>query len=296
MDFPVSLIRRSATIARVFRAATICSQCRRSISSSAVALSGHNKWSKIKHEKGRADKGKATARQLFSSKITLYTKLYGPDPTFNSQLATAIAGAKKAGMPKAGIDLAVARGQGKSATGQSLETAILEVMMPPSVAMVVEIETDNKNRTLSDLKLIVKKHGGLSTPTTFLFEKRGCTVLKGNGDENDLDEVLEPAIEAGAEDVEADDEGNIVVWTQPNMTHQAAQNLSSSLKREILSSDIIWSPASDRAPVDDEEGAKLMGDMLAAMREIDDVQAIYSNAERGQVSEEVWSAIEEHID
>lgn len=204
-------------------------------------------------------------------------------------------------MPKAGIDLAIARGQGKSETGASLETATLEVMLAPSVAMVIDIETDNKLRSLKDLRTLVKKHGGTVTPTAFMFTRQGRAVLSHDNttrDETrtDFDEVMMQALDAGAEDVEKDDEGNIVLWTQPNMTHQVAQDLAKTLGLNILSSDILWSCTSDKVKVDDAEEVDVLAKLLSVIQEYPDVENVYINAERGNVSEEAWSAVEEALD
>ncbi|KAI0481689.1 duf28 domain-containing protein [Xylaria cf. heliscus] len=297
---------------------TICAQCRRSFTANAMLSSGHNKWSKIKHEKAAADKKKNQQRSGFAKLLTMYSKINGPDPNMNTQLATVITAAKKAGMPKAGIDLAIARGQGKSETGASLETATLEVMLSPSVAIVIDIESDNKQRSLKDLRTIVKKHGGTVAPTAFLFTRQGRVVLShkdpdddddNNNDGNsnvadnaegetmvDFDDVMMQALDAGAEDVEKDDEGNIVLWTQPNMTHQVAQGLAKTLRLNIVGSDILWSCTSDKVKVNDPEQVSSLAKLLSGVQEYPDVQAVYINAERGDVSEETWSAVEEALD
>ncbi|KAH8668300.1 transcriptional regulator TACO1-like protein [Xylariales sp. PMI_506] len=274
-----------------------CPQCFRSLSSAKPLFSGHNRWSKIRHEKGAADKKKTAERGMFAKNLTLYSRLYGANPELNTQLAKTITEAKKSGMPKANIDLAIARGQGKSSTGDKLETAMLEVMGPGSVAIIIDIEADNKQRALKDLKSIAKKHSAIVTPTTFLFTRLGRTVLKAVASaQYTFDDVFMQAIEVGAEDVEQDDEGNVVVWTSPTITHQTAQSLSTALSAEILTSDIIWTPAAEKARLEDEEVAKQLGDFLTAVRENPDVQAVYANAEPGRISKAAWVFIEENLD
>jgi transcriptional/translational regulatory protein YebC/TACO1 len=201
-------------------------------------------------------------------------------------------------MPKANIEVAIARGQGKSDTGASLETAMLEVMMAPSIAMVIDIETENKQRALKDLRSLIKKEGGTVTPTAFQFERKGRAVLSCNHDEEktDFDDIMMQALDSGAEDVEKDDEGNIVLWTQPNMTHQVAQDLAKTLNLDISSSDIIWSCTSDKVKIDDAEAANGLAKLLATIGDYPDVQGVYINAERGDVSEEAWDAVEEALD
>ncbi|XXH04425.1 hypothetical protein Hte_010839 [Hypoxylon texense] len=273
----------------------ICAQCYRPFSSSAMLFSGHNRWSKIKHEKGAADAKKNAQRSTFAKNLTLYSRLYGPDPNMNSQLATVIAAAKKAGMPKASIDVAVARGQGKSSTGAGLESVTLEVMMPPSVAMVIDVETDNKQRALQELRTMIKRHKGTVTPTAFLFTRLGRIVLKDDGHE--FDEVLMQALEAGAEDVEQDEDEDIIIWTQPNTMHQAVQNLGKALpSAEILGSEIIWSPTADKIKLDDADAATAIGNFLTTLQEYPDVQGVYANAERGAISEDTWRVVEDNLD
>ncbi|KAI1344284.1 YebC-like protein [Xylariaceae sp. FL0016] len=286
-----------ALVSRSF-APTICAQCSRSYHASASLRAGHNKWSKIKHQKGANDMKKNAQRNTFSKNLTLFSKLYGPDPNMNSSLASVITAAKKAGMPKSTIDIAIARGQGKSSTGQGLESVTLEVMAPPAVAIVIDVETDNRLRALQDLRLIVKKHNATVTPTAFHFTRLGRTVLraKGEGPKGDSDEILMQALEAGAEDLDTDEMGNLVIQSQPNMTHNVAQTLSKGLGLEILSSDIVWSCAGEKVKLDDTETTEELRDMLAAIQEYSDVQAIYSNAERGAVSEQLWSSVEESMD
>jgi transcriptional/translational regulatory protein YebC/TACO1 len=198
-------------------------------------------------------------------------------------------------MPKANMDMAIARGQGKSTTGQKLETLTIEAMMPASVAVVIDVESDNRKRSLQDVRMLIKKYGGTVAPTAFLFSRRGRTVLRGS-DGADFDDVLMQALEAGAEDVEQDEDNNIVLWTQPSQTHQAAESLAKALSTEVVDSDIIWAPAADSVKLDDEEATANLGAFLAGLQDLSDVQAVYANAERGAASEEAWRAVEENLD
>lgn len=292
---------------------------RRSFSTTPAQLSGHNKWSKIKHDKGRADAKKSAQRGLLTKDIQLATRLYGPDTKFNGQLVNAIAIARKSGVPKANIDAAIARGQGRSSTGASLETVVLEAMTAAggdgsgAVSLVIEILTDNRNRALHDVRGIIKKYNAILTPTTFLFERAGRTVLKLGGDEsgkegtttppppadaNAFDDVMMQAIEAGADDVEDIGDGMFVVWTPPTLTHKAAQALNlGELKAQIVESDIVWTPSQDKVRLPDAEAAQAFADFLDAIRDYNDVQGVYANVEQGDnVAQELWDAIEENLD
>ncbi|KAK7936616.1 transcriptional regulatory protein [Apiospora aurea] len=285
----------------------------RPFSTTPARLSGHNKWSKIKHDKGRLDAKKSAQRGLLSKDIALATRLYGPDPKFNAALVNAVAVARKAGVPKANIDAAIARGQGRSSTGASLETVTLEAMLggggDGAVSLVIEILTDNRNRALHDVRGIIKKHNAILTPTTFLFERAGRTVLKvgGGGDDDkdvaagenrdDFDDVMMQAIEAGADDVEDIGDGMFVVWTPPTLTHKAAQALNlGGLKAQIVESDIVWTPSQEKVRLPDAESAQAFSDFLDAVRDYNDVQGVYANVEQGDVAQEVWDAIEENLD
>ncbi|KAI1456755.1 YebC-like protein [Annulohypoxylon moriforme] len=275
-------------------ATIICALCRRPFSSSSLLYSGHNRWSKIRHKKGAADAKKNAQNTSFSKNLTLYSKPSDRGPShIKSTYLTKVAFI--AGMPKANIDVAIARGQGKSSSGAGLESLTVEIMMPSSVAIVVEVETENKLRVLQDLRGIIRKSGGTMTPVAFLFTRLGRTILKGKSDD-DFDDVMMQALETGAEDVEQDENGDVVLWTQPNTTHQVAQATSEALSAEILDSDIIWSPASDKVKLDDPTAATSISSLLAALRDESDVQAIYANVERGAVSEELWETIDDNLD
>ncbi|KXJ88774.1 transcriptional regulator TACO1-like protein [Microdochium bolleyi] len=254
---------------------------------------------------------KTAQRNTFAKHLTLYSKLYGGNPALNPQLATVIAAAKKSGMPKANIDAAVARGQGKSTSGEKLEAVTFETIMNPSVAIVVDIESDNKNRSIKDMRSLAKKHKALAAPTAFQFTRTGRIVLgtpqpdtegaqqqqpEQQPAEDRFDDVLMAAVEAGAEDVEQDEDGNYLLWTQPGSTHHVAQTVAKELELDILSSDIIYKPTAEMVEVDDEGAALALGNFLAAVKEYPDVLAIYSNAVQGGISDEAWAKIEDCLD
>lgn len=169
--------------------------------------------------------------------------MYGP--TNNPRLSEILTKAIRAGFPKASIEKAIARGQGKSATGAQLETVTLEGVLPGNVAVVVESETDNRIRTLATLRLILKQAGGSASPCAYLFNKRGriwFEAKEGIGEE----EALEAALEAGASDVaEDDEEGSIVVWCEPGETKAVSEAVASSLGLQISTTDIVWVPVEE---------------------------------------------------
>lgn len=183
-------------------------------------------------------------RSALTQELQLASKQYGADPQFNPRLATVITAARKQGFPKASIENAIARGQGRSPTGAALESLTIEAMVPPSVAIIVECQTDSKARTLGDMKLAIKESGGTMTPTTHMFDKKGKIVFEASqGIEED--KIFDQAIEAGAIDIQMEDDGKVVVYAESTQTTAVADALamSSGLKLERL--DIVWDPKED---------------------------------------------------
>lgn len=215
-----------------------------------------------------------------------------------------------AGVPKSTIEGAIARGQGRSATGKSLESVTIEAIMPPGVALVIDVETDNKARSLEDIKVQIKKHKGRAGAGAMSFFTRlGRVVFASQpqlaeGSEVTpeepaitVDDVLDEAIEAGAEDLETDEEGNAVIWTQPNMTSSVTSALGPRFGGRVLSSEIIWKTnEGTETKVDKPHDALLLADLLEYLQENPEVQAVYANAVNGGLSEDEWSRIEDNID
>ncbi|KAK2814316.1 hypothetical protein FQN49_008225 [Arthroderma sp. PD_2] len=254
----------------------ICSSCRY-ISSGPVLQSGHNRWSTIRHDKGKNDAAKSKERQVFSKDLIQASKLYGPDPKTNPRLALVIANAKRSGMPKPTIEAAIARGQGITAAGAALESLTIEGMLPSSVAVVVECLTDQKARVLQDIRHIIKHSGGVNTPTSYLFEKKGKISFERKPD-LDVDSYLEPAIDAGATDVEGDENDRLIVYTEHTATKSVADKMSASTDLITESIDIIWDPKEDTlVNIESEEVLGVIENILDNIRDDPSVQDIYVN-------------------
>lgn len=262
-----------------------------------IVQSGHNKWSKIKHDKGRKDHVKTVQRTQHVQAITLYSRMYGPDPKLNTSLAHAIAVAKKTSMPKDVIEQAVARGQGRSLSGAALENMKFEVMMSPSAAFILEIETDNKLRTLQDVNSIIRKNKGRTAATDFFFSRVGRVVFERH-ESLGVDDIMDEAIEAGAEDLEADEEGNMIVSCQPTQTTHIAQGVAKKFGLNILNSEITWSANEEtKSKVDEVADVTKLSEFVGALTEVPEVQGIYCNAIKGDdVPDEDWASFEESID
>lgn len=223
--------------------------------------------------------------------------MYGPDPNLNGSLANAIALAKKDSVPKDVITQAIARGQGRSLTGATLETMKFEAILAPSVAFIIDVETDNKLRALQDVNVVLRKHKARITATEFFFSRRGRIVFAKH-DTIGLDEMMDNAIELGAEDLENDEDDNVIVWTEPTQTMKLAQGLAKDLGLQILSSDIVWFPNEEtQAIVDQAADVRALTDLVQELSEMAEVRAIYSNAVKGDgVSEKDWEAFESNMD
>lgn len=169
-------------------------------------MSGHNKWSTIKHKKGAMDAKRGKIFSKLIKEITIAARVGGGDPDGNPRLRTAINAARAANMPKDNIDRAIKRGTGEIA-GAAYEEVTYEGYGPGGVAVLVDALTDNKNRTVAEIRHIFEKYGGNlgeSGCVAWIFEKKGLVVVSAGGLQED--EVMELALEAGAQDVRREDE------------------------------------------------------------------------------------------
>ena len=170
--------------------------------------------------------------------------------------------------------------------------------MPPDIALIIDAETDNKTRTLHDLRLVVKKAGGVVGSTAFYFTRRGRAVFKAKEGGPTLSEILDEAIEHdGMEDVEEQPEGGFVAWTEPSAVAGITQALSAKLELEVLDSDIVWAPNDDtKVAVDSAEQVEALDLLFSGLREHPEVKAIYANVRKGSVDEDDWDKVERNID
>lgn len=143
---------------------------------------------------------------------------------------------------------------------------------------------------------MIKNHKGTVTPTSYLFTRRGRVLFEKDERGLGVDEVLDEAIEAGAEDVQTDDEGNIVVWTEPNAVTAAAESLGKGLDLKVKSLDLVWHPKEDTlAALESEETMENLTALVEALRDEPAVQGVYTNVTQGSIGDDAWSALEEKI-
>ena len=183
-------------------------------------------------------------RSAFVRELEHASRQYGADPQSNPRLANIITAAKKQAMPKASIESAIARGQGRSLTGAALESFTIEAMVPPSVAVIVECQTDSKARLLLELKSAIRDYSGTITPTAHMFDRKGKAVFEASrGSEEE--KIFDQAVEAGAIDVQTEEDGKIVVYTEPSHAAAVANKVATSSGLKVQSLDIIWDPKED---------------------------------------------------
>jgi YebC/PmpR family DNA-binding regulatory protein len=187
-------------------------------------MSGHSKWATIKHKKGAADARRGKVFTKLIKEITVAARIGGGDPDGNPRLRAAIAAAKTENMPADNIKRAVQKGTGEL-PGATYEEAVYEGYGPGGVAMMVEIATDNKNRTVSEIRHIFAKHGGNlgeSGCVAWMFNKRGYVVIEK--DKADEEKLLNLVMDAGADDL-TDDGSNWEIFTTPNSMQQVVDRL-----------------------------------------------------------------------
>ena len=237
-------------------------------------MSGHSKWSTIKHKKGAADakRGKVFTRIL--KEMTVAARLGGGDPAGNPRLRSAVAEAKAANMPKDNIERAIKRGTGEI-EGAQYEELTYEGYGPGGVAVIVEALTDNGNRTTPEVRRIFEKHGGnLGTPGSvkFQFDKKGYFAVEKSATSED--KLMEVALEAGADDLQTDDPDVFEVYTAPESFEAVRQALESS-KIATVEAKLDMIPQNYIAL--DESKAKSMMKLLEMLDDHDDTQNVWSN-------------------
>jgi YebC/PmpR family DNA-binding regulatory protein len=238
-------------------------------------VSGHSKWSTIKHKKGAADAKRGQLFTKLSRAIIVAAKDGGPDPAGNLALQNAIEKARSYSMPKDTIERAIARGSGADADASAFETVVYEGYGPEGVAVLIEALTDNRNRTASDVRHVFSKHGGNLGTTgavAWLFERRGVVLVPADG--ADEDELTLSAADGGAEDVELD--GSTFQISSAPEDLSALREAVEAAGFEVESAELSMVPKTTVA-VEDESTAKQVVRLVEALEELDDVQGVYAN-------------------
>ena len=237
-------------------------------------MAGHSHWAGIKHKKGKADKQRSKIFSKLSKEITVAAKLGDKDPAMNPRLRSAIQAARSANMPKENIERAIDKSSAN--TGSNFENLRYEGFGPDKVAVIVETLTDNKNRTASNIRAIFQKAGGsLGTQgsASHNFNQKG--VIKIKKDEISDEEILEQAIEAGAD--ECISKENIhEIQCSVNEIYNVKKNLENKISN-FISTEIEWIPLNS-VVISDEQQEKII-EFFETLEDDDDVQNIFSNIE-----------------
>jgi YebC/PmpR family DNA-binding regulatory protein len=239
-------------------------------------MSGHSKWAKVKHFKGAIDAKRGKIFSKLSKEITIAAKLGGADPGMNPRLRMVLLKCRASNMPNDNIDRAIKKGTGGGET-VNFEDLTYEIYGPHGVAVLVEVSTDNRNRTASEIRSIVTKNGGtLATQgsVTRLFHRKGQIIVpRENADE---DQLMEVALEAGAEDFKAEPQGYEILTEPAHFEAVHKQVEAKGFKPAVAE---VTALATVTVPLSDEPTAAAVNRLVEALEDHDDVKEVYTNAE-----------------
>jgi YebC/PmpR family DNA-binding regulatory protein len=241
-------------------------------------MSGHSKWSTIKHKKAANDAKRGAAFNKIIRELVVAAREGGADPKNNAALESVMIKARAAAMPKDTIERAIQRGAG-GGQGENYERLTYEGRGPGGVAMIIACLTDNKNRTVADIRHIFSKNGGQMAENgsvSWMFERKAQVVIKAAGSDTlDADELLEACAEAGAEDFKLDGE-HAEILADPADLVQVREWFGASGKYEVEDSDLAMVPK-ETTEVTTPEDAKRILRLQDALEDHDDVQNVYAN-------------------
>lgn len=239
-------------------------------------MAGHSKWAKVKHFKGAIDAKRGKIFFKLGREITIAAKLAGGDPDMNPRLRMALLRCRAANMPNDNIERAIKKGTG-GGEGATFEDLTYEVYGPHGVALLVEMSTDNRNRTAADVRSIVTKSGGsIATPGSVsrLFHRKGQIIVSREAASED--QLMELALEAGAEDFKAEAEGYEIL-TEPG-GFEAVHKQIEARGIKCAAAGVAPLPTVT-VPLNGEQAAAAVNRLIEALEEHDDVKEVFSNAE-----------------
>ncbi len=250
-------------------------------------MAGHNKWSKVKHIKARMDARKGKLFSKFAHEIAIAARDGGGDPDMNPRLRTAVDMAKSQSMPKDNIERAIKKGTGELG-GEAIQEITYEGYGPGGIALMVEVATDNTNRSAAGIRSIFTKSGGsIATPgsVSYQFDRKGEIRLPASGEQSE-DELMEAALEAGAEDIQSDDEEH-VLYTAPEELFAVASALRAAGLEP--SSEQLVSVPQNPTVITDLSTARQALRLFDTLDDYDDTLNVFSNFE---VSDEVLAQLD----
>ncbi len=247
-------------------------------------MAGHSKWSTIKRKKGAADAKRGQLFTKLAREITVAARSGLPDPEANVRLRLAIQKARAENMPKDNIDRAVQRAAG-GADGASFDEVWYEGYGPAGVALMIHAMTDNRNRTVAEIRAALTRSNGTlgeNGSVGWMFDQMGAIVISAG--DHDPDEISLVAIDAGATDV-VTEEGVVEVYTEPQDLHRVQEELSGA-GYEIDTAELTMKPKTLMSP-DTDDAVKAIR-LLEKLEDLDDVQTVYSNLD---ITDEVMAAV-----
>jgi YebC/PmpR family DNA-binding regulatory protein len=248
-------------------------------------MSGHSKWSTIKRKKGAEDAKRGKIFTRIAREITMAARESGPDPDSNASLRLAVDKARAANMPKDNIERAINRGAGTGDDAVAMEEIVYEGYGPGGVALVVSCVTDNKNRTLADIKYIFNRSGGnmaSAGAVKWQFDLKG--YISVDAEDATYDDVFLVAADAGADDVQEEDE-NFAVYTPREELAAVARALEDA-GYKVVERELIWMPQNE-VEIETSQAIQVMN-LIEKLKDLDDVQSVASNL---SITDEVAEAL-----
>ena len=240
-------------------------------------MSGHSKWSSIKHKKGAADAKRGKIFSRISKELTVVAKAAGGDPTMNPRLRTVIANAKAANMPADNIERAIKKGTGEL-QGEALEEILFESYAPGGIGLIIQCLSDNRNRSVAEVRHQLNRHNATLAGTNQVmrnFQRRGQILIDAEG--VDEDKLMEVALDAGAEDMQ-DKESEFEILTEPNAYSDVSEKITEAGYTLFEESGVNLVPLVTVAVTEKNQAASLIK-LIDALEELDDVQNVYMNAD-----------------
>jgi YebC/PmpR family DNA-binding regulatory protein len=240
-------------------------------------MAGHSKWAKVKHFKGAVDAKRGKIFSKLSKEITIAAKIGGGDPGMNPRLRMVLLKCRAANMPNDNIERAIKRGTG-GGEAVNFEDLTYEIFAPGGVALLVEVSTDNRNRTASEIRSLVTKNGGtIATQgaVTRLFRRKGQVIV--SRDAANEDQLMEVALDAGAEDFKAEAQGYEIITDPAHFEAVHKQIEAKGIKPDLAG---VTELPTVTVPLAGEQAVAAVNRLVEALEDHDDVKEVYSNAEQ----------------
>lgn len=240
-------------------------------------MSGHSKWSTIKHKKGAADAKRGKIFSKLAKELTVSARISGGDPGANITLRTILAKCKACNMPAENIDRAIKKGTGEL-QGDALEEILFESYAPGGVGLIIQCLSDNRNRSVAEVRHLLNRHNATLAGTNQVmrnFQRRGQILVNAEGVEED--KLMELALDAGAEDMQNKD-GEFEILTEPGVYNEVSEKITAAGYNVSEESGVNLIPTAT-APVTEKNHAASLMKLIDALEELDDVQNVYMNGD-----------------